>query len=403
MKHTAASLLHGIGRTTRLSHGIGSMVRNQMINNALSLLLFCTVNVLFAVKYTSRIDPGYALVLCGAYVCFCVALILCTVRLPEDLFRRRYAFLIAGAFVLFFLAALWFIRVDTIMNDRWSVIRAFFDDLIQGKYPYLAKSNQDNPPGPFPFYFVLTFPFYLINEIGLSTLTVFIAYFFLLNKQSAENRTLLFQTVLLVTSPAIVYEIVVRSTIFFNMGLIVLYVYWLEKRVLSGERKRVVVPGLVGGFLLSTRAIAAIPVVCYLSYSLLRRKDVSTYVKIGALMAAGFCLTFAPLVCWGWRSFLQNNPIFLQSSFSPLPVTVAFVAISFAGGLFLKSFDGYLRFCGIMLFLIVAISTACYAASVGWKRGFYDSKFDISYFTFCVPFLIASFKGFSGRHAASGS
>jgi hypothetical protein len=374
-----------------------------MINNAFSMLVFCTVNMLFVVKYTSRIGGCYALVLSGAYACFCIALFLCSVRLPEKLFRRQQAFLIAGAFVLFFLAALWFIKVDTIMNDRWSVIQAFFDDLFQGKYPYLAKSNQDNQPGPFPFYFVLTFPFYLVKEIGLLTLAVFIAYFLFLNKQSAENRALLLQTVLLVTSPAIVYEIVVRSTIFVNMVLVVLYVYWLEKQVLSGERKRILVPGIVGGFLLSTRAITAIPVVCYLSYSLLRRKDTLTFVKISALMAAGFCLTFAPLLYWGRESFLQNNPIFLQSSFSPIPVTIAFVALSFAGGLFLKSFGNYLRFCGIVLFLIVAVSTVWSAASVGWHRGFYDSKFNISYFIFCLPFLIASLQGFSRSKAVPGS
>jgi hypothetical protein len=38
------------------------------------------------------------------------------------------------------------------------------------------------------------------------------------------------------------------------------------------------------------------------------------------------------------------------------------------------------------------VSTLLAGLEYGWYRGFYESKFDISYFIFCVPFLIASLR-----------
>ena len=114
----------------------------------------------------------------------------------------------------------------------WSVIKSFLDNLFAGKYPYDAISFMGNSPGPFPFYYVIALPFYLVNEIGLLTLAAIVAFCAFLNRRTADNSVFFMQTILLVASPALAWEIIARSTIFFNFSLVILYAFWLEKGVL---------------------------------------------------------------------------------------------------------------------------------------------------------------------------
>jgi hypothetical protein len=366
------------------------MPNKHPFGTIIPLAVFCVINLLFIVKYSSRISWLPTLIFSLVYIAFCSMVIPCVRKIPNRFLARRNAFLIIGLFILASLTALWLLKPETLRVDRWGVITSFLDDLFLGKYPYDAKSNLGNPPGPFPFYYIIALPFYLVNGIGLLTLTALAVFFAFLNKKSTDDRTFFLQTILLAASPAMAWEIMVRSTIFVNFSLVILYAFWLEKSVLSKEPRRVALPGLVGGLLLSTRAIAAIPVVCYLSYALLRKKDVAGYFRMCAAMAAGFCITFVPLLFWGWDSFIRQNPIVLQASFVPPVITVCFLFISFSSGFFLKDFNGWLRFCGVLVFLIVATSMILTLFDTGWNRALFGSEFDISYFIFCIPFIIAS-------------
>jgi hypothetical protein len=354
------------------------------------LAVYCIVNLLFIVKYGSRIGPVPVLVSCIAFAVFCFVAAAFLQKLPVRFFSRRSACVLMAVVVALSLVAFWGINVHTVRVDRWSVIQSFWDDLFQGKYPYAARSNQGNPPGPFPFYFVIALPFYAIGEIGLMTLASLVFFFLFLNRKTASDRTLFLQTVLLAASPAMIWEIMVRSTIFVNFCLVVFYISWLENRVFPGQRKQVFVPGLVGGLLLSTRALAAVPILCYLSYALVRKKDFVTFVKLGSGVALGFCATFIPLLFWGTDAFMKNNPVMLQAGFVPIGITIGFVLVSCIGGLLCRSFDSCLGFCGIVIFCILAVSMGLAVLDVGWHNALFGSQFDISYFIFTIPFAIAS-------------
>lgn len=380
------------------------MTRYNPFANVLSLAILCIVNLVFVVKYSARIGMSATLAFTAAYTCFSLVAPVAAHRLGGRVFKRSFAIVIAAVFVVFLLVALRLIKVDTIMNDRWSVIGAFFGNLLRGVYPYLAQSNQANQPGPFPFYFVAAFPFYLTGEIGLFTLCSFAALFAAFAARDAnqnDNGTLALQTILLVSSPALVYEVIVRSTVFANMALIVIYLFWLDGKMRPGGKSRLLWPAILGGFLLSTRAIAALPLACYLSYALLGKRLAFQYVKMGAGIAFGFVLTFVPLLAWGWAAFAQKNPILLQSGFSPFPVTLAFLAACMAAGLFVKTIRGCLLVCGTAIFAIVAISAALSVGEFGWKDALFGSKFDISYLIFCVPFLVGSIR-LDGNSMTSG-
>jgi hypothetical protein len=368
------------------------MFRKQQTNTFISLIVLAIINLLFIVKYVSRVGWLAALVLGVAYTVFCTLAPFWVGKVRRRLLARRNTLLLIALFILASCAGFWLIKAETLHVDRWSVIKSFLDNLFAGKYPYDAISFMGNSPGPFPFYYVIALPFYLVNEIGLLTLAAVVVFCAFLNKRTADNSVFFMQIILLIASPAMAWEIIARSTIFFNFSMVVLYAFWLEERVVSKNPKHTLLPGIVGGFVLSTRAIAAIPIICYLSYSFLRKKDVSGFLSICLAIGAGFCVTFAPLLFWGWDSFVRQNPVVLQASFVPAGLTVFFLLASFSGGLFLRNFSSWLHFCGVLVFLIIAVSFILCLFDVGWNRALFHHEFDISYFIFCIPLLIASLK-----------
>jgi hypothetical protein len=366
------------------------MINRRLFISVIPLVVYCAVNILFVVKYFSRIGLFPALIFSIAYVVFCSALIPAMRMIPEKFLVRRSAFLVTGFLVLASLIAFWFIKPETLRVDRWSVITSFLDNLFQGKYPYDALSSLGNPPGPFPFYFIVALPFYAMGEIGLLSLTLLVFFIVFLHKNTTDNRTFILQVLLLAFSPAMIWEILARSTIFANFCLVLFYLFWLEKKVFSRHGNLIILAGFVGGLVLSTRALAVIPVICYLSYSLLRKKDMTDFFKMCAGLAAGFVMTFAPLLLWGPDSFLGNNPIVLQSGFLPAGITAGFCIFSCIACLFLRRFSDVLLFCTVVIFCIVGTSMSISLAKTGWHNTLIESGFDISYFIFCIPFAIAS-------------
>jgi hypothetical protein len=363
------------------------------LSTSIPLSIFCIVNLLFIVKYGLRAGLLPTIALCLVYAAFCFAAVFYITKIPGRMVTKRNTVIIAGIAVLASLVVFMLVKVESLRVDRWSVISSFIENLLAGKYPYAARSVNGNPPGPLPFYFVAALPFYLLGEIGLLTLAALAAFIAFLKSRADDDRIFFLQTVLLVTSPAIAWEITARSTIFFNFCLVILYVFWLQS-IVTGRKGRawLILAGLAGGCVLSTRMIAVVPLAGFLSMVFFRKKDVHGFLDTCFAMATGFCLTLAPLLFYGWDSFALDNPIALQAYFLPMPAALFFVLVSFAAGFFLKDFMGWLQFSGIFVFGVIATSMVLQICKVGWYKVWYLSEFDISYFIFCIPFVVASLR-----------
>src|SRR5690606_4490533 len=104
------------------------------------------------------------------------------------LYMKRYSFpnyyyldigLLSSFFIVSFIVC-YNLLVEKLIVDRWSVITSFCYAHFANIYPYFAKSNVGNPPGPMPFYFLLALPFYSIGELGFLSLIGVLLFFFLL-------------------------------------------------------------------------------------------------------------------------------------------------------------------------------------------------------------------------------
>ena len=140
---------------------------NYFNKQNISLLLFLFVNFIFSVKYLSRVTNYYLII---SILIIVIYFFLWKFRGVLDRFLPylgKANIFILLAFIITSVLVFNKIHVESLKVDRWSVITSFWDNYLNGKYVYFAKSNMGNPPGPMPFYFILALPFYLLGALIL--------------------------------------------------------------------------------------------------------------------------------------------------------------------------------------------------------------------------------------------
>lgn len=153
--------------------------------------------------------------------------------------------------------------------------------------------------------------------------------------------------------------------------------------------KNLIIAGIVGGLLFSTRSLVLIPlVVIYSNLFLKKRKWKEVFILGGALIVT-FVLTLLPFALWDYKLFILYNPLTLQGDFLPATVIPIFMLLCLIVGLFIKYQSNLYFYCGLMLFLIMAIYFVYRMITVS-PNAFMEDKIDISYFIFSMPFLFAA-------------
>ncbi len=349
------------------------------------------INFLFLIKYTSRFSTFYVFI--SLFITSIIYILLYYKKLIISKFiilkAPIYIYLVTYTIVcglLFF-----YINPSSINVDRWSVITSFWDSYFKGDYVYLAKSNVGNYPGPMPFYFVLALPFYLIGELGYYSLLGIFTFFILLKYTKINNSTIFFYVVFLSCSIFYIWEILCRSTIFFN-GILVVYVINILLNTNFYNLKKVVIVSTLLGLTLSTRNVYVIPFIIVFVY-LLKSKIIGVkhffYVAIVSLCI--FCLTFLPFIHNHLSLFLKMNPFIIQSSgLMPFNLTLIPITLSFIAGYYAKNKIEIFNYSGYLLFLTIVIYFIYSTFRFGFYNTFFKSYADISYFILCIPFLLFS-------------
>jgi len=269
------------------------------------------------------------------------------------------------------------------------MIDTFLVNLFSGVYPYVPRPYS-NIPGPFPFYFVLVLPFHLIGEIGYFSIVGFLLFSIVLRDifNLSEKKSLL-TVMALVLSISFAWEMYARSTIFANMVVAILYLYVVEK-VKPDTWPRLLLVGLMGGLILSTRSIAAIPITICICYRFVRKRDWAKFLIVGGMIAVGFLSTLVPLYLWSPQLFLRYNPLGIQAFFLPKEAMLTLIIASvFAGAKSSDIFDCFF-YSGMLIFVGVGLSFVMSVFRFGWMASMFENVFDISYFVFPLPFLLFS-------------
>jgi hypothetical protein len=106
---------------------------------------------------------------------------------------------------------------------------------------------------------------------------------------------------------------------------------------------------------------------------------------IAGLIAAA---TFIPFYLWDAEAFRIHNPFLVQAGYAPMTFFLPVAGWALYLGYSDPAGDRRFRNAGLLIFSLI---TACFLRAAiiqGWHTAFYESGFDITYFTLPVPFLI---------------
>jgi hypothetical protein len=119
-----------------------------------------------------------------------------------------------------------------------------------------------------------------------------------------------------------------------------------------------------------------------------RLLSIKETIAIAFVTIATFLLTFAPFIFHHFDSFLQMNPFLVQSTLMPLEYSIFCIILSFGTFFVLKQKKDVYFYSGLILFLTIAFHCGASIEKYNFYETFFNGRADISYFIFCVPFLL---------------
>jgi hypothetical protein len=361
--------------------------RNTKIFISISLLI--AINLLFINKYLFRVTEFAGT---GTFIMLIIYLTIWVakdkVRLSDRLCNRLNKW---AVLVFFLLSILVFktISPESLTVDRWSMVGPFWKALLNHEYPYFAVSHLGNRPGPMPVDFIFALPFFLLGEIGYMPLFALFLFLFFIEKLKISAEDKLWSTLFLLGSAYFMWEIVCRSTIFFNSTIILGCIIWFNSINKQENIKSLYFWAVAIGLSLSTRSVFAIPVIIS-SLASLKRKEVRIKNMFMVILITGatFISTFFPLLIISPDKFFQFNPFIVQSSFlMPFHLSVCFLILAIGASFLCKSGNDNYFYSGLVLFLTILGYFIYHITESGFTSAYYRSMSDISYFILCAPFL----------------
>lgn len=364
-------------------------VKTNPIPELFAVVIYIFCNSLFVYKYISRITfyPSIALALYISCISLFIAL-LCGIidfKISPGSWNVLYLVITIVSVICLTIMMLQF-DPSTIRVGRYPAVQDWLSRLLRGEFPYSSETN----PSGFPFLFVLVLPFYLLGDSGLFQIFAFIVFSVLLYvRYKGQDFNSLPSLSLLLISPMFLYEIVVRSELFSNMVIVILFltIFYAFKR--KNDLVFLIIFGIVGGLLLSTRGIVLLIYIIFFGYYFRKQKPVHA-VAFTVSAAAGFLITLIPFIIWDKHYFLNYGPFAVQMSYITPWMLIFAVALSILCALTITSEKTLYFAAACTLFCVVSLPFLLMIRNIGLQSALIDSGFDISYFAFVLPFLLFS-------------
>lgn len=360
-------------------------------------VMFIMVNVLFVAKYSARVSENVALgaTLLAALLYYMVL----RLGIPFYIYIYRVGEQRGWANKVIFVACLFavigMIVIQNVIDpysiqvDRWSALHFPIQNLLSGYYPYTAQTHLGGNASPFPVWQILHIPFYLLGNVGLSVFAAMSLFVWSCYKVQGRESALIV-TLLMCSSVAVWYEVVVRSDLVTNFlflaAIINLVFSYLNQHWV--EEKCWLIACMVG-LLACTRLLVMIPITVLLLPYFIRmswRRQVTT-----ALLAAFvFALTFVPFALWNWQEFFyfQNTPWALQTRQGNLSDFCLFVPLAIYLAMNHKAVAArYYRNSALMLVVFISVSFV-HNMYLGENWNLFSSRYDITYFSAVLPFCM---------------
>ena len=362
-------------------------MKSLKINTSILILIF--INFLFCYKYSSRYtDFGLYISITLLIIQFFIfkfsRRIILSNKLKNIICYGLISFIIGLVIISHFA-----IPLKSLNVDRWSVISSFLTEFYNGYYPYYAKSHLGNYPGPMPIYFFIALPFYLVGELSiLSCLGYCILTASLLIK-NVVSKNIKFLLFFMFTSLYLIWEITTRSNLF-TFTILVLLVLNEFTNLNNKNTFKFYGLALLTGLMLSTRSVYILPYIIFFLSSLINNEI--TFKKLFFFLSIAlisFIATFIPFIYFFYNDFFTMNPFIIQSSFLvPKTYILIFILISILLAFLVKNKTDKFFYSGLSLFIAILIYAMYHIFNYGYEASYMNNKIDISYFIFCIPFLI---------------
>ena len=350
-------------------------------------LLYLFINVLFVDKYAARITEWHA-VLSLLYLCAGTGLFFCLRWVQKRDWNFKSLLFIGGLlYGVAMLSIQYAIDPLTIQVDRWSAIHYFLDNMFDGVYPYSAQTHLGGYGSPFPIWQIVHIPFYAIGNVGLSVF-VGLALFLYVIARYDSNRTAFLALLLTIASPAINYEIVVRSDLITNFLCVFALCAWLRHRSIRIEEHLLGI-AVLAGLCAATRLSAVIPIAFLYGYSFLqlplRRQFVFILIAVGT-----WGLVFLPFLLWDSNQllFFQYNPLLLQTRQGSPIVLLLFGAAAIGWTIYIKEHRQHFSLHAGALLTLLVVLTFTYNMLTSGNYHLFSSAYDITYLNMALPFYI---------------
>ena len=366
------------------------MQRNGDTLSLCAFVLFIGINMRFLIKYASRLSAHITAISAVAYIGLLIIFRICYMRSKPYRYADTAAVVVALVYAV--LSVLMLTQVDkhSLNVDRWEIIDLFWRSVARGEYPYSAVAHNGNHIGAMPVYHILCLPFHCIGEIGYATLLSIAAMLIAIYRAPQnQGNSLLFATMLIISSPAILWETLTRSTIIYNSMLFYLFMLYL-RRFETFSKTQFIITAIIGGALASTRTTLALIYVIWGIYMLRQHIPFKRILAWTGICIASYVVTFLPLIIAYPSQFLEINPFTVQSGVTNNAELAAFVALMILTGFLPKNHKSLIFYIGAYLFVIIGINFVDRAAHYSLRGALMESSMDISYFLFSLPFLLHS-------------
>jgi len=360
--------------------------KKHFINNfSAAFLLF--IGALFIFKYSSRYGNIFVLspILYIVGGILLLSFINKKITSQKNGFSKGYLISIVGAIAVVALL-LAFIPQSTRVG-RFPAMVEWLSNFQQGIFPYGTKTN----PSGFPFLFFLASPFYLLDDAGYLEVFGLFLFLVLLLKSIKTKKEYWVKMLLLLFLPTTFYELIVRSELLTN-AVLVISLFFLAEQKLNENKKNIsfIVLALLFGFFLSTRLIVFLWLAMFLLFFF--RNNLKNGVIFFTISLSVFLLSLLPFYLWNAETFLSKGPFAVQTIYLPKWIYFVFPLLVLYIGWMIADFQELLFASGVLTFLLVSISFLMTIGHVGMGEALFNSRFDISYYIFSVPFFILALK-----------
>ncbi len=361
---------------------------NIALADMCAFIIYGLINTLFVYKYLYRItSQSWIISLLYLIVVSLFAFLLTQkVKLRISLKAQNLIYISVIAILAILLTFIMFqFDPQKVRVGRYPTLHDWITGLFNLEFPYRDHTTHSG----FPFLFVIALPFYFFGDLGLLQIFSFLIFAFLIYLRYREdgiNRIRLI--LLLTTAPIFLYEIVVRSDLISNMVMVMLYLAIFELIHQKASLLTLCLLGFLGGLLLSTRGIIVLIYIPFFGYFLKRPfRNLSLFFLS---MFIGFSLSLLPFLIWDWKLFFDFGPFSRQMTQIPIPWMILSITCSLYSAIKVGAITEIYSVVSFILFGVVGIAFILSVLNLGWKGAVLKDGFDISYFSFALPFLLVS-------------